>query len=705
MKVTMKMALALFCLLAGLLPGWAGVRHVALDSPSPDPPYASWGTAATSILQAVSGAADGDVVLVSNGVHRAWPDPVYGQSIWLTNAVTVRGFSSRDQVVVDGALNNPCFILSHPQAVVEGVTIKNGWTAGGGGGVYQVAGVLRDCVVVSNFAYSSDGGGVFMYGGSVQGCEVLWNTAEGYGGGIFCESGTEVSDSLVANNVAEAGGGGLYLHFGGTVSNCQIVLNQETGSDGGGGVLTYYGGDLSGCVISGNVSHTAYLTAGGGGVAFWYGGHLTDCEVLNNQSSSRGGGLFMYQCSNSVLERCEISGNQANLTGGGVFVDGGGTFYDAVIAGNATTNAFQGWGGGLYVLTTGTFIRCSVASNHTYSTGGGAWCNGKTRLDHCDVVGNSARYEGGGVLASAGVSIRDCVIRENDCPLGSGGGLSRNGFGAEITESCWITGNRAAFGAGVYCFGAGTGMVRNCVVSGNVATNDGGGAYLDNGGFLQNCTISGNHAANGGGVMRSGGGVRNSIVQGNTSANTASNMAGGGAYFFSCAAPLPSGSGNVAADPRFAAGYELDADSPCIDAGTTTGAPPVDIRGVARPLNGLNSGTARYDMGAYEYAHPFADTDGDHMSDRDEIRAGTSPVNPSDVFALRSSASSAGGQPEIRWSSVSGKFYRVERSVDLLLDFPGVVASNIMADPPLNVLVDSAAEGGGPWMYRIVLEE
>ncbi|HBQ18170.1 MAG TPA: hypothetical protein DEF51_45955, partial [Myxococcales bacterium] len=63
--------------------------------------------------------------------------------------------------------------------------------------------------------------------------------------------------------------------------------------------------------------------------------------------------------------------------------------------------------------------------------------------------------------------------------------------------------------------------------------------------------------------------------------------------------------GNISANPQYvnASGGNLRvmSTSVTIDAGTASGAPPYDVDGVARPLDGNGFGGAQYDMGAYEY--------------------------------------------------------------------------------------------------------
>lgn len=178
----------------------------------------------------------------------------------------------------------------------------------------------------------------------------------------------------------------------------------------------------------------------------------------------------------------------------------------------------------------------------------------------------------------------------------SGGIIEMNGGGLIAVSSlatvsnCVISGNSAASNGG----GAQAGTLNNCRLTGNSAGFSGGGARSA---VLNNCTVTGNTAIEGGGGSLAT--LNNSIAYFNWA--TISNNYVGGTITYTCTTPLPSGgTGNITNDPQFvnagAGNYRLQAGSPCRDIGDNAGAPgATDLDGNPR----IDGGTV--DLGAYEF--------------------------------------------------------------------------------------------------------
>ena len=191
------------------------------------------------------------------------------------------------------------------------------------------------------------------------------------------------------------------------------------------------------------------------------------------------------------------------------------------------------------------------------------------------------------------------------------------------------------------------------------------------------------------------------------------------------------GAGNIDLAPMFANlaadDYRLSAGSSCIDAGTDplSVVPAlavladrlgVDFDGLARPLDGDGDGTPAFDVGAYEFLLPTADSNGDGIPDGwcrqhaldptqadlalqnpdgdpwntgEEWLADTDPTDPESFFRI--DRISLGDEVSVHFESSARRVYTLWSSIDLLDwsavdgqgDIAGAGGEDSLADPDL----------------------
>ncbi len=211
-------------------------------------------------------------------------------------------------------------------------------------------------------------------------------------------------------------------------------------------------------------------------------------------------------------------------------------------------------------------------------------------LSGVTITGGNAYHGGGIYIMDSSPTIKDCIIIDNIANTDSNaGGIFLQNASPDIIN-CVISGNTAGTaGGGISCGNNASGSVPNiinCTIVNNTAPDGGGFCFKNSTPTITNSIIWGNS------------GEQISDISGNTITITFSNIQEGYA-----------GTGNIDDDPMLynAAdnGYHLQPGSPCIDAGTTDGAPDTDVDGETRPAD------AGVDMGADE----FTDTDTDNLPD------------------------------------------------------------------------------------------
>jgi hypothetical protein len=159
--------------------------------------------------------------------------------------------------------------------------------------------------------------------------------------------------------------------------------------------------------------------------------------------------------------------------------------------------AYQG--GGVY-NDQGTFVVSGTIS-HNVADHGGGFCNwdGSMTIQGSMVLSNRANYFGGGGVSRNGASLTvvNATILSNTAASGYGGGLD-NRSTLTMTNSA-VMGNSGDFGGGIYNTGSAT-VLGSAIIS-NTARAGRGGGILNLSGMLTlaNSTVSGNWASDDGG--------------------------------------------------------------------------------------------------------------------------------------------------------------------------------------------------------------
>ncbi|MGI6496171.1 MAG: right-handed parallel beta-helix repeat-containing protein [Kiritimatiellia bacterium] len=296
----------------------AATVHVRANAAAPAAPYDSWANACGDVATAVSyAAANGaDTVLVTNGTYSL------SSTISIADAIALRSVEGAGATILDGQGQVRVLAVSHPDAVVSGFTVTNGWVAAGdhGGGVRLDDGIVERCIVTACTAAEGFGGGIFIGNGLVDGCIVVrcralgGNGGSGAGGGIAAYGGAVRSCLVAANECTgvqgHIGGGGIFAMYTPTIENCTIVRNldlENASNDGCGGL--FIGCDranpvIRNCIIRDNaalgvnLNHDWYLYPGQGST---YRASFNNAPVALGSDAIPGDPLFLSPGSGSGI--------------------------------------------------------------------------------------------------------------------------------------------------------------------------------------------------------------------------------------------------------------------------------------------------------------------------------------------------------------------------------------------------------------------
>ncbi len=210
-------------------------------------------------------------------------------------------------------------------AIVEGLTIKNGFAANAcGGGILcnnSSSPIILNCIILNSkaeFVSGSDtgyGGGICCWNADAQimNCHFSGNTADVDGGGAFVRdsSDSRIVACMFKDNNATRWGGGFCLRGDSEAVNCLAYNNT---ADGGAGVYLYLSDAiLANCTITGNTA-----TSEAGGVGCNNGTQNLNNSILWGNSASTGNEIYTYEASsNLILDTCNFADGSQDIEGNG----------------------------------------------------------------------------------------------------------------------------------------------------------------------------------------------------------------------------------------------------------------------------------------------------------------------------------------------------------------------------------------------------
>lgn len=539
----------------------------------------SWATAKLTIQAGVDAASAGDTVWVSNGVYaaggRTGPGSLLTNRVTIDKPIAVQSVHGPEATIIQGSggwLADDavrCVYLG-TNATLIGFTLTNGQTRmyddNSGGGIWsEASGVVSNCTLTGNMAFY--GGGA--HGGTLFDCLLAGNEAEEQGGGA---RGATLVRCVVRDNFVDMAGGGA---SGCALADCTLIGNV-CGAEGGGGA-DYC--TLVNCTVVSNRGNFA------GGV---YGGEVVNSVVYGNLPTNvpnHANAAFTYSCT------MPAPGGAGNVAKNPQFVDAGAGNYrlqagspcinagdNAAVSGDTDLdgNPRIALGSPYGRVDMGAYEYASqvryVAPNGSDVADGLSWTSAKQTIQAAvdaagggDVVWvSNGVYAAGGRAVYGGMTNRVAIDRP--ITVQSANGPAATILRGGVATRCAYVGTNAALSgftltngstwnvefsehergkSGGGAWAESSGVLSNCVLSGNSAESNGGGAF---GGTLRNCTLKGNTASWGGGVHGatlwacevsgnsvtiggSGGGVNSCTANlCNISGNTADVSGGGGAF-------------------------------------------------------------------------------------------------------------------------------------------------------------------------------
>lgn len=521
-------------------------------------------------LTVLSGDHNGDDVVdnftnfrADNSKHVIWLTAI------ITTASTIDGFTIRngntEGMDATGDDRRAGGLLSYGAPSIRNCTFTQnvGYFAGA---LYPRAGsadgtVIENCTFTTNFSLN-DGACMYITAPSVfiTDCTFNNNTAVNLGGAVFNtgDDGMIMTNCSFTSNQSQTGRGGAIYNTTSPSMIIECTFTNNTALGLSGGAIQVRHGDLDVPVFTTTISNCTFMGSNAtfGGAIGCYDQrsivNISNCEFMENNSANVGGAISNAFGSMTNISDCNFRDNQCGGSGGAVFSQNDSSFVNIVNTLFQTNFAERG---GAIAMT---------GDDEPLSTTPLA----QLTLENCQLQFNSAEVQGGGInLSNTNLTVISSLLDFNFVVSteGIGGAISLNTSDSINTVFNFLNStfasNSALIGAGVSNWKPDATSTSILTMQNTIFANPGGNNYEIEAG---DPTVVSN-----GGNLSSDGSLSDILTNTNDLNDT---------------------------DPLFVDiddfDYQLQDDSPAVDAGIPDGAPLTDIEG--------NPRVGEVDMGAYE---------------------------------------------------------------------------------------------------------
>ena len=377
-----------------------------------------------TIQAGIDSAIHGDTILVAPGTYYENIN-FNGKNISLfSQYIFSQDTTDIVQTVIDGS-DSGCVVVfesgEDSTAILSGFTISNGYTYNDttrGGGITCInyaAPILSDLILSHNEVIGS----IYHHGGAGVYCKnraqptlrnVIMRYNDSQSGVIRCvdSSNIHISNSIIEHNIS--GLGTIYISDSHFESDNLIITNNYCKVFGGGFCFEGAYADMQNTKIL----HNEVMHGGGGIYCTNSILKIDNIHIKYNNATGGptgwggigGGGLYIAQNSNILIENAHIDSNKVPDDGGGIYIsDSELELKNSDITNNSTGDS--GGGIALFGTTTSVILEgVNIYNNVSSDYGGGIYCRGeenvKINLADVRVFHNRViRDQGGGIFCKS----------------------------------------------------------------------------------------------------------------------------------------------------------------------------------------------------------------------------------------------------------------------------------------------------------------